>query len=269
MGAEDSDGSVEALQAHKVILSAASPILRDMLIKQAALAPHSLFTPVMLYLRGISAKDLGNVLEFIYKGSVSLDQHELDDFLEAAKSLQIPLDQEVHHQGAPKRSSMSPASSGVWKPRKKRPKVTGPKWESPGNLEAITPETFKIEPSDSSLEESPVSLPEEGNGKPDEDYKLDDISERISTGAAMMKDTFISENVAQTGPCGKLIKHRSSLNRHVYGRHANLGVKYQCPHCPSVARTKNSLGVHVCNYHPEMKGQGINYDLCAIYEDCY
>merc|ERR1712117_623030 len=193
LAAEDADGSVEALQAHKVIPSAASPILRDMLVKQAALAPHSLFTPVVLYLRGISAKDLGNVLEFIYKGSVSLDQHELGDFLEAAKSLQIPLDQEVHHPrtppSSPKRSSMSPASSGVWKPRKKRPKVTGPKWKSDGNLEAITPETFKTEPSDSSLEESPVSLPEEKGDA----YKLNDISERISTGAAMMKDTFISE----------------------------------------------------------------------------
>ena len=94
---------------------------------------------------------------------------------------------------------MSPASSGVWKPKRKRPKVTGPKWESAGNLEAITPETFKTEPSDSSLEESPVSLLEEGNSKSDEAYKLDDISERISTGAAMMKDTFISENVTQTG----------------------------------------------------------------------
>merc|ERR1712045_621562 len=98
LAADTADGSIEALRAHKVILSACSPVLRDLLTKQSTLSPHSLFMPVMLYLKGISAKDLAHVLEFIYRGSVNLYQYELDDFLAVAKSLQIPLDEEESNQ---------------------------------------------------------------------------------------------------------------------------------------------------------------------------
>ena len=91
---------------YKVILSACSPVLRDLLIKQSALSPHSPFMPIMLYLRGISAKDLGHVLEFIYRGSVNLHQQELDDFLAVAKSLQIPLDEEENRPNPGMQSSL-------------------------------------------------------------------------------------------------------------------------------------------------------------------
>ena len=292
LAAEAVDGTIEALQAHKVILSASSPILRDLLIKQSALTPHSMFMPVMLYLKDISAKDISHVLEFIYKGSVKLEQHEVDDFLAVAKSLQIPLEQEENYQRTQpiptKRSAMPSSSGGGGKQQIKRPKVMmGPKSGTKphnGNQEVTTPEMFKTEPSEGSQiyvslsEQDEFLFDEEVNDTSDEAYKhntIDEIGERISAGAAAMKDTFISENVSETEegfeckPCGKFFKHRSSLARHVVGRHANLGVKYQCPHCTSVARTKNSLCTHISKYHPEMKGQGLNYDQCAIYEDCY
>jgi len=95
LAADTADGSVEALRAHKVILSACSPVLRSLLTKQSDLSPYSPFMPIMLYLRGISARDLNHVLEFIYKGSVSLAQDELNDFLAVAESLQIPLGEEA------------------------------------------------------------------------------------------------------------------------------------------------------------------------------
>ena len=52
---------------------------------------NSRMMPVMLYLRGISAKGLGHVLDFVYKGSISLAQDELVDFLAVAASLQGPI----------------------------------------------------------------------------------------------------------------------------------------------------------------------------------
>ena len=47
--------------------------------------------PVMLYLRGISVKGLKHVMDFVYKGSISLPQEDLNDFLAVGESLQIPL----------------------------------------------------------------------------------------------------------------------------------------------------------------------------------
>ena len=162
LAADTADGSVEALRAHKVILSACSPVLRTLLTKQSALSPYSPFMPIMLYLRGISARDLNHVLEFIYKGSVSLAQDELNDFLAVAESLQIPLGEEPPEtKPVPTKRFAPPPSSagggGGGEPSK-RPKMMAPKPErkppipipppdDDGDIEVTTPQMVKMEPS--------------------------------------------------------------------------------------------------------------------------
>ena len=91
LAADSSNGSVEALRAHKLILSACSPVLRSLLKEQSRFNGNSQTMPVMLYLRGISARGLNHVLDFVYKGSISLDEEELNDFLAVSECLQIPL----------------------------------------------------------------------------------------------------------------------------------------------------------------------------------
>ena len=82
-------------------------------------------------------------------------------------------------------------------------------------------------------------------------------------------DSFIQENVMQTEggwvckPCGKFIKFRGSLVRHVVDQHVNIGVKYQCTICKMVAGSKNSLQTHVCRNHPQQL-RGLDYDQCVI-----
>ena len=73
------DGQVEA---HKVILSSASPFLREILQRN----PHS---HPLLYMRGTSKKDIESVLLFIYSGETQVSQDELESFLALAASLQI------------------------------------------------------------------------------------------------------------------------------------------------------------------------------------
>ena len=69
------DGQVEA---HKVILSSASPFLREILQRNP-----------LLYMRGTSKKDIESVLLFIYSGETQVSQDELESFLALAASLQI------------------------------------------------------------------------------------------------------------------------------------------------------------------------------------
>ena len=159
LAADTADGSVEALRAHKVILSACSPVLRTLLTKQQALTPYSPFMPIMLYLRGISARDLNHVLEFIYKGSVSLAQDELNDFLAVAESLQIPLGEEA---GEPetkpvptKRFAPPPGGGGEPSKRAKmippkperKPPILPPPDDDGDDIEVTTPQMVKMEPS--------------------------------------------------------------------------------------------------------------------------
>ena len=82
---DDDDTYSDYLRAHKVILAASSELFRKILEKESLCTNPS---PV-LYLKGISAKDLTNILDFIYQGEVNVAKEELDSFLEAAETLKV------------------------------------------------------------------------------------------------------------------------------------------------------------------------------------
>ena len=70
------------ISAHKVILSASSSLFLQIL--KANPHPHPL-----LYLKGVSIRELSSLLSFLYAGEVKVAKDELDKFLETAKELLI------------------------------------------------------------------------------------------------------------------------------------------------------------------------------------
>merc|ERR1712129_61925 len=72
----------DQIDAHKVILSAASPLFRNLLKRN----PHS---HPLLYLRGTTTKDIKAILNFIYSGETHVVQEELEEFMALADSLKI------------------------------------------------------------------------------------------------------------------------------------------------------------------------------------
>ena len=72
----------DQVQAHKVILSAASPFFRQILNRN----PHS---HPLLYIKGTTKKEMQALLNFIYSGETSVVQDELDAFMALAISLEI------------------------------------------------------------------------------------------------------------------------------------------------------------------------------------
>ena len=76
----DNDQFVET---HKIVLSAASPFFMK-LLQRTKKQQHPL-----IYLRGIEAKDLASVLDFIYHGQVNVYQEDLQSFLTLAQELQL------------------------------------------------------------------------------------------------------------------------------------------------------------------------------------
>ncbi|XP_040573001.1 uncharacterized protein [Lepeophtheirus salmonis] len=71
------------MKAHKVILSACSPVFRS-IIGSAPVQAYPL-----IYLRGINSYYLELLLSFMYYGEVSVDKEELDDFIAIAQEFQI------------------------------------------------------------------------------------------------------------------------------------------------------------------------------------
>ena len=72
----------EQLQAHKVILSACSPFFKNILRRNQHQHP-------LLYLKGVSYRDMEAVLNFMYHGEVNVAQDDLNSFLQVAEDLRV------------------------------------------------------------------------------------------------------------------------------------------------------------------------------------
>ena len=72
----------EQIQAHKVILSACSPFFKNVLYRNHHHHP-------LLYLKGVSFRDMEAVITFMYHGEVNVAQDDLNSFLQVAEDLRI------------------------------------------------------------------------------------------------------------------------------------------------------------------------------------
>ena len=76
------DGEVEA---HKLVLSLCSPFFKRLLLK----VKHPHYKHPLLFMRGLKAGQLTNVVDFIYHGEVNICQEDLDAFLLLAQEFEL------------------------------------------------------------------------------------------------------------------------------------------------------------------------------------
>merc|ERR1719209_1639134 len=69
-------------EAHKTVLSSFSPFFREVLIENK-------HTSVLLFMRGVSHKELELLMEFIYTGLCQVEVVDLESFLRIGKELGI------------------------------------------------------------------------------------------------------------------------------------------------------------------------------------
>jgi len=79
----------DSVAAHKLVLSACSPQLKEMIRKHIRLSGSSGQQNILIYLRGVRHADLVSVLEFMYCGSVNVAQEDLNSFLAVAEDLKV------------------------------------------------------------------------------------------------------------------------------------------------------------------------------------
>ncbi|VVC90967.1 unnamed protein product [Leptidea sinapis] len=77
------------VKVHKIILALASPYIKDVISSMECHKP-------VLFLHGVSFTTLCSILEYIYTGEVLVKTNNINDFLDAAKSLKIRGLSEVH-----------------------------------------------------------------------------------------------------------------------------------------------------------------------------
>merc|ERR1712129_388993 len=69
-------------RAHKYVLSASSPVLKNILL-------HNSHSHPLIYLRGVHHQELESILQFIYLGEASFYHRDMNRFIQVAKDLQI------------------------------------------------------------------------------------------------------------------------------------------------------------------------------------
>merc|ERR1719369_840681 len=100
----------EQIQAHKVILSACSPLFRDILLRN----PHQ---HPLVYLKGVKYTDIQSLLDFMYHGEVNVAQEHLNSFLAVAEEFKIKgLTQKQSSNSHPISSNSSPPKSSFQNP---------------------------------------------------------------------------------------------------------------------------------------------------------
>jgi len=158
----------ETVKAHKLVLSACSPLFRLMLKKNSHPQP-------MIFLRGIRHPDMVSILNFMYNGEVNVNQEDLQNFLAAAEELKIKGLSQTSSDSVPKKATLTSAAavaasgrgSGDGLTVSSGPAAKRPRPDSPASHAPSTPHSAKSpvgpEEEEETLEPPQLSVKREFN----------------------------------------------------------------------------------------------------------
>jgi len=251
------------IEAHKVILSASSKFFHSILKKN----PHQ---HPLLYLKGVKIEDLQSIIDFLYVGEVNVAQENLNSFLTVAEELQIKgltqnksaNTQNNHFKNQQKNLSSHKSNAFrlnqeretntdddeiVEVPAKERRtnfadnhEITEVKEEEYSGEQSHTVEDFSSENYSNYEDENFGLATQSSENVYDENQDMD-----LLVAEAMLKDP--ATNEWRCNYCHKSHKDKARIKRHVEVHFP--GQVHFCPHCQKQCHTRNSLRVHISEYH--------------------
>ena len=215
-----SDDMVKFL-AHKVLLSSCSNMFKVILKENINASP-------LLYLGGVSAVNLGFLLDYIYHGEVNLFQEQLDSFLESAQKLEI--------EGLMGQEGMAKAEETHYE----------------NEVETKEPYSFPT-PAEMQVErinDSKESIPRKQHARPrTSDVARIDVTS-LTSGESEEKIAEFCQKIDGGWSC-KACDYTSpkiaNVKRHAE-RHID-GLSYNCNLCSKEFRSSNCLNVHLYKVH--------------------
>ena len=209
----------QEFEAHKLVLASCSPIFKTILGKTKK-HQHPL-----IYMRGLRARDLEAVVDFIYFGEANIFQADLDNFLAIAEELKLK-----GLEGNDEKPLGTADTS-------KMPAIVKPKSE-----------TFINSPKN----------PTENDYESSESYgALVSIESRstkqsyIDNNTAMVINSMIKkqDNIFQCTECEFKSKYSSHLKEHVQ-KHI-VGLEFPCTYCGKIMRSSAALRKHMAMFHKD------------------
>ena len=235
-------------KAHKIILSACSPVFKNIIDNNPSQHPF-------IYLRGIQSHELESILQFMYLGEGEVFQNRIREFIRVAKDLQV-----------------KDISKGEVKLGKIDVEIaenaTENNEEKTGDLDQEKMGDFIRDAKD--LEEKRISHGMEIKNEEEEtlDYEIiseNDIEETLieeQTKETKMRlqrrsQTSSDNKSSQCSECQAVFKRGSEMLRHYRSKHE--GVKYPCNQCNYHATQKIHLQSHIAAKHSD---NILQCDLC-------
>ena len=235
----------QLIEAHRIILTSCSQFFSTVLRR-------NMHTHPMIYMRGLKAKDLVAVVDFIYHGEANIDQEDLERFLALAEELQL--------KGLADSSENIPETTEEPLEKSKEQNIQQalvPKIEDKREFKdceenpiLCSVENHTVIYSKDGLSSSPkkeladaIKITVASNTSTEDlKIKLDSMMERIYEGEYSWKCTV----------CGKKTKgffFKKNMRTHIE-THIE-GMSYPCNQCGKVSRTSGSLQKHISRHHRE------------------
>ena len=199
------------LSSHKLVLSACSDFFKTFLKKTSN--PHPL-----IYLSGISSRNLNFIIDYIYHGEVEIHQEQLNDFLDVAQKLKI---------------------AGLNSDQKEE--VKDIKQETYSN--PVNHQSFYMKKSSGNEEEQTVSsnTTVENLDFPIVNMDTTQLDQKIKDNIDVVDAHFVCKI------CGKTSNRKSVVQSHIE-THIE-GLSFPCHLCGKTFRSRHSLTQHTFRFH--------------------
>ena len=195
-------------------------------------------------MRGLKAKDLVAIVDFIYHGEADIYQEDLDGFLALAEELQLKGLARTHDD------TLEVVKEPMIKSRQRKPQ-RNPISEKEDNF--YQPPTSEVCDRSAKLEDHHIVPNDEGKLCVPGDTKNKVLNAQLDS---MIENEEKAENgaiILFCTVCGKVTKGkcigsaRQNMRKHTETH--NEGLSYPCNQCGKVNRTSHSLQVHVSRNH--------------------
>ena len=252
-------GDSSVIQAHKLVLSACSPIFRNIFTSQQQ---HPL-----IYLRGVSSAELSAVLSFIYYGEVNVATEDLKSFLAVAEDLKIKGLTEQNQQSDNNRNHSAKIKSKspekISTPSTGSSNMSSLKIRDVVSMNSSASHNYEVSQIDDDVIHMNTDYGEESQVQQDyyeEDYVNEDVVNVMENGGnqdeiidAMIESILIKKNspvlgtIYECSVCQKQLKKKDKMQAHA---EIHLkGFSHVCPTCNKTYKTRPSLKVHISTNH--------------------
>ena len=222
-----SDDGIQ-LTAHKVILSACSSVLRNILLNN----PHQ---QPLLYMRGIKKTHLISILRFMYCGETKIHQHSVDEFVTICKDLKVNDIETIVDSNADVDDEEGQQDTTEYVEKESIEDHPGIVQEIDEKIEMcaeknVSEETIEV---DMNMEATEIS-------------SYQDLTEKHN-----LKNSGLRK-VHHCNECNYQTTNIGNLKRHKYVKHENPNHQHKCEHCDFKATLYEYLIRHTKTMHKEI-----------------